>query len=87
MRLYDSMTLGWHIHFMKSIYASWDDAYSQLLLKRFGLNAEQKVKGLSHGQRVKAYLLLHPDAKVSEVADALAISVSTANKWMSRMKA
>jgi ABC-2 type transport system ATP-binding protein len=58
MRLYDSMTLGWHIHFMKSIYASWDDAYAQLLLKRFGLNAEQQVKGLSHGQRVKATLLL-----------------------------
>jgi ABC-2 type transport system ATP-binding protein len=58
MRLYDSMTLGWHINFMKSIYASWDDAYAQLLLKRFGLNAEQKIKGLSHGQRVKATLLL-----------------------------
>jgi len=58
MRLYDSMSLGWHIHFMKSIYASWDDAYAQLLLKRFGLNAEQQVKGLSHGQRVKATLLL-----------------------------
>src|SRR6185437_3266879 len=36
MRLYDSMTLGWHIHFMKSIYVSWDDAYAQLLLRRFG---------------------------------------------------
>lgn len=58
MRLYDSMTMAWHINFMKSIYPSWDDAYAQLLLKRFGLNAEQKVKGLSHGQRVKAALLL-----------------------------
>lgn len=58
MRLYDSMTLGWHINFMKSIYASWDDAYAQLLLKRFGLRAEQKIKGFSHGQRVKAALLL-----------------------------
>jgi ABC-2 type transport system ATP-binding protein len=58
MRLYDSMTLGWHINFMKSIYASWDDAYAQLLLKRFGLRAEQKIKGLSHGQRVKAAMLL-----------------------------
>jgi ABC-2 type transport system ATP-binding protein len=58
MRLYDSMTLGWHINFMKSIYASWDDAYAQLLLKRFDLRAEQKIKGLSHGQRVKATLLL-----------------------------
>jgi ABC-2 type transport system ATP-binding protein len=27
-------------------------------LKRFGLRAEQKIKGLSHGQRVKATLLL-----------------------------
>jgi ABC-2 type transport system ATP-binding protein len=58
MRLYDVMTMGWHIHFMKSMYQSWDDAYAQLLLKRFGLNAEQKIKGLSHGQRVKATLLL-----------------------------
>lgn len=58
MRLYDSMTLAWHMDFMKSIYSSWDDRYAQLLLKRFGLQAEQKVKGLSHGQRVKATLLL-----------------------------
>ena len=58
MRLYESMTLAWHINFMKSIYASWDDTYAQLLLKRFGLRAEQKIKGISHGQRVKAGLLL-----------------------------
>ena len=58
MRLYETMTLGWHMEFMKSIYRSWDDRYAQLLLKRFGLLAEQKVKGLSHGQRVKATLLL-----------------------------
>jgi ABC-2 type transport system ATP-binding protein len=58
MRLYEGMTLGWHINFMRSIYASWDDVYARLLLKRFGLNAEQKIKGLSHGQRVKAALLL-----------------------------
>jgi ABC-2 type transport system ATP-binding protein len=58
MRLYDSMTLGWHINFMKSMYPSWDDSYAQVLLKRFGLHAEQKIKGLSHGQRVRATLLL-----------------------------
>lgn len=58
MRLYEGMTLGWHIDFMKSIYPSWDDRYAQLLLKRFGLRAEQKIKGISHGQRVKATLLL-----------------------------
>ena len=58
MRLYESMTIGWHMRFIESIYASWDAAYAQLLLKRFDLRAEQKVKGLSHGQRVKATLLL-----------------------------
>ena len=40
------------------VYPHWDDAYAQQLLDRFGLNPEQRVKGLSHGQRVKAFLLL-----------------------------
>jgi ABC-2 type transport system ATP-binding protein len=58
MRLYDAMTLGWHMNFIRSLYEKWDEKYAQLLLKRFGLNAEQKIKGFSHGQRVKAMLLL-----------------------------
>ena len=58
MRLYESMTLGWHMNFIHSIYPNWDGGYAQLLLKRFGLRAEQKIKGLSHGQRVKSALLL-----------------------------
>src|ERR1700722_4017396 len=58
MRLYDSMTLDWHMSFMRSIYPNWDASYAQILLKRFGLRAEQKMKGFSHGQRVKASLLL-----------------------------
>jgi ABC-2 type transport system ATP-binding protein len=58
MRLYEGMTIEWHMSFIQSIYPSWDAAYAKLLLKRFGLRAEQKVKGLSHGQRVKATLLL-----------------------------
>jgi ABC-2 type transport system ATP-binding protein len=58
MRLYESMTLDWHMHFIRSIYPLWDAKYAQLLLKRFGLRSEQKIKGLSHGQRVKATLLL-----------------------------
>ena len=58
MRLYDSMTLDWHMSFMRSIYPNWDASYAQLLLKRFGLRSEQKMKGFSHGQRVKASLLL-----------------------------
>jgi ABC-2 type transport system ATP-binding protein len=58
MRLYDGLTLGWHMNFMRSIYPKWDAAYAQVLLKRFGLRQEQKIRGLSHGQRVKAMLLL-----------------------------
>jgi ABC-2 type transport system ATP-binding protein len=58
MRLYDSMTLDWHMSFMQSIYPNWDASYAQLLLKRFGLRVDQKMKGFSHGQRVKAALLL-----------------------------
>src|SRR6202042_3282741 len=45
MRLYESMTLAWHMRFMQSIYPNWDDSYAQLLLKRFGLHANQKIKG------------------------------------------
>src|SRR5947209_20363134 len=44
--------------FIRSIYPSWDDRYAELLLKRFDLKPQQKIKGLSHGQRVKAALLL-----------------------------
>jgi ABC-2 type transport system ATP-binding protein len=58
MRLYDGMTLEWHMGFVRSIYPRWDAEYAKLLVKRFGLRAEQKIKGLSHGQRVKATLLL-----------------------------
>ena len=58
MRLYESQTLGWHMQWMQSIYQNWDGGYAQLLLKRFGLRAEQRLKGISHGQRVKSTLLL-----------------------------
>ncbi len=37
-------------------------------------------------ERVKAYLAVHPDAKVREVAEVLEISISTANKWMIRVR-
>jgi ABC-2 type transport system ATP-binding protein len=58
MRLYESETIGFHIDFIKSVYDSWDDDYAATLLRRLDLIKEQKVKGLSHGQRVKAILLL-----------------------------
>ncbi len=58
MRLYGMATLAWHMHFMAGIYPQWDQAYANDILKRFDLKAEQKIKGMSHGQRVKAALLL-----------------------------
>ena len=58
MRLYESQTVDWHMRFIRSIFPGWDEDYAQLLLKRFDLRREQRVKGLSHGQRVKATLLL-----------------------------
>ena len=58
MRLYGAPTLEWHMNFMRSIYPRWDRAYADSLLRRFDLKAQQKIKGMSHGQRVKAALLL-----------------------------
>jgi len=58
MRLYSNATLDWHLRFVRSIFPSWDQQYAEVLLKRFDLQAEHRIKGLSHGQRVKAALLL-----------------------------
>jgi ABC-2 type transport system ATP-binding protein len=58
MRLYGAATLGWHMKFVASMYPRWDQAYANTLLHRFDLKPDQKIKGLSHGQRVKAALLL-----------------------------
>lgn len=58
LRLYGKCDLQWHMDYMKSIYDSWDATYAQTLLKRFDLLAKHPIKGMSHGQRVKAALLL-----------------------------
>jgi ABC-2 type transport system ATP-binding protein len=58
MRLYSNATIAWHMDYIKSIYSSWDAGYAKILLKRFDLLDNHQVKGLSHGQRVKAALLL-----------------------------
>jgi len=58
MRLYGPATLAWHMDFLRPIYPRWDQAYAESLLDRFDLKPQQKIKGLSHGQRVKAALLL-----------------------------
>jgi hypothetical protein len=43
-------------------------------------------RGSENFERVKEYMAEHPGAKVREVAEALSISVSTANKWMGKVK-
>ena len=58
MRLYKSQTLRWHMDLIKHIYPTWDEAYAGLLVKRFDLRPQQLLRGFSHGQRVKALLLL-----------------------------
>ncbi len=58
MRLYGSATLAWHMALLRSIYPKWDQPYAESLLQRFDLKPQQKIKGISHGQRVKAALLL-----------------------------
>jgi ABC-2 type transport system ATP-binding protein len=58
MRLFQHATLAWHMGFIASIYPGWDATYAATLLKRFGLRAQQPVKGLSTGEQAKALLLL-----------------------------
>ena len=58
MRLYAGQSLRWHMDFIRAIYPGWDDAYAAELVKRFDLRPDQKLGAYSHGQRVKALLLL-----------------------------
>ena len=58
MRPFEMKTLDWHMRFIRLIYPYWGQAYAETLLKRFDLRSEQKIKGLSRGQRVKTLLLL-----------------------------
>ena len=58
MRLYRGQSLRWHMDLMARIYPGWDAGYAANLIKRFELRPEQAVRGYSHGQRVKALLLL-----------------------------
>ena len=58
MRLYGAATLAWHMEFLRRIYSRWDQSYAESLARRFDLKLQQMIKGLSHGQRVKAALLL-----------------------------
>jgi ABC-2 type transport system ATP-binding protein len=58
MRLMPNASLGWHMEFVASIYPSWDAHYAATLIKRFNLRPEQGARSLSHGEHIKAALLL-----------------------------
>ncbi|PWF55314.1 ABC transporter ATP-binding protein [Massilia glaciei] len=58
LRLYGAPTLRWHMDLVASVFPGWAPNYAEALLRRFDLQADRKIKGLSHGQRVKAALLL-----------------------------
>ena len=58
MRLYSQASIRWHLDFVRSFHPSWDEAHAASLMKRFDLKPHYRVKGLSHGQRVKTTLIL-----------------------------
>lgn len=58
MRLFPSASIDWHMGFVAKVFGGWDAKYAAALVRRFDLRVEQQVKGLSHGQRIKAALLL-----------------------------
>jgi len=59
MRLFKTQTLRWHMDFIRAVYPGWDESYAAELLRRFDLRPEQTLAGFSHGQRVKALLMLN----------------------------
>src|SRR5690606_34272586 len=56
--LYSYATVGWHVDWVASIFPSWDADYASTLMRRFNLHRDKRVKGLSHGERVKTLLML-----------------------------
>jgi ABC-2 type transport system ATP-binding protein len=58
MRLHGSEPLAWHMRFVADLCPGWDHAYAATLVARFNLHPDQHVRDLSHGERIKAALLL-----------------------------
>jgi ABC-2 type transport system ATP-binding protein len=52
------MRVGELIRYTKAYYPGWDTSYANELLETFGLDAKQKIKSLSRGQRALAGLLV-----------------------------
>lgn len=58
MRLVPNATIAWHMAFVSSAYPGWDADYAATLLRRFNLHPQQATRTLSHGEQVKAAMLL-----------------------------
>lgn len=58
MALYGAATLGWHMRLVRDLSTGWDERRAAELLERFSLDPDQRIRGLSRGQHVKALLLL-----------------------------
>jgi ABC-2 type transport system ATP-binding protein len=57
-RLYDYMTVDEILRFTRSFFPAWDNAFERLLLDRFELPLNRRVRQLSKGMRTKLALLL-----------------------------
>ncbi|MGH9825523.1 MAG: ABC transporter ATP-binding protein [Blastocatellia bacterium] len=55
---YEWMKVGRQIRFVSKFYNSWDQQYSDDLLRRYELDANKQIKHLSKGMRAKLALLL-----------------------------
>src|SRR5579871_719409 len=74
MALYGAATLRWHMQLVRDMHEGWDDRRASELLESFHLDPEQRVRGLSRGQQVKALLLL----AMARRADVLVLDEPTA---------
>jgi ABC-2 type transport system ATP-binding protein len=58
MALYGAKALRWHMDLVASVHEGWDERRAAELLLRLDLNPDQRARGMSRGQQVKALLLL-----------------------------
>ncbi len=58
MALYGGKSLRWHMGLVASVHEGWDERRAADLLVRLDLNPDQKMRGMSRGQQVKAMLVL-----------------------------
>ena len=55
---YEEMTVGWTGKFVGGFYSNWSDDYFNVLLNKFKLDRNKKVKDLSKGMKTKLAIVL-----------------------------